>query len=408
MADIFGAAAAATAIIGQSLNLIRRVTSTIKHYKSHDERLECIYNDLSGIIDIIELVENLEPLRTPRVSSAVNNMLGHAEKLDLHVQSLKEKHSTRSPARQVINQLMDGAQDLEDTKKMVGELTTLKATLMLEIQVVNIRLFVERDQTQQNESGCTYVLNKAFLQQVNQAVEQRLGKGNGLRILELLQRKTPDGAYSILPCHHTRVDQFPCTGNGMICLTKEEYEDLASYPLGENDVNSQPGPTQVLENTCDDRAFQVNGSVSDIGAEVTHAQTIKGNQARGQSIQMNGSMDGNALGQMLASRNKTMEAIAKPRQRQQPPPVYQQLVNGPRQARAYSPRPNYGLRRANKRSNPRINGTQGTLPALGQVAMAERQVSVVVSQFRADDDGRHDRILESLDDISSNRDGRAS
>ncbi|KAI8724261.1 hypothetical protein NCS52_00283800 [Fusarium sp. LHS14.1] len=389
MADIFGAAAAATAIIGQSLDLIRRVTSTIKHYKSHDERLECIYNDLSGIIDIIELVENLEPLRTPRVSSAVKNMLGHAEKLERHVQSLKEKHGTRSPARQMINQLMDGAQDLEDTKKMVGELTTLKATLMLEIQVVNIRLFVDRDQTQPTESGGTYVLNKVFLQQVNQAVEQRLGKENGLRILELLQRKSPDG-------------------NGMIYLTKEEYEDLASYPLGEDDANSQPGPNRVVENTSDEQAIQFNGSVSESGAEVTRVQTIERNQARGQSIQMNGSMDGNALSQAFASRNKTIGAIARPRQRQQSPPVYQHLVNGPHQARAYSPRPNHGLRRANKRSNPRITGTQGVLPVLGQVAMTERQVSVVGFQLRADDDGRRDRTLEPLDDTSSNRDERAS
>lgn len=386
MADIFGATAAATAIIGQSLNLIRRVTSTIKHYKHHDSRLECIYNDLSGIIDIIELVENLEPLRTTRVSNAVTNMLEHAEKLDQHVQSLKEKHSTRSPARQVMNQLMDGAQDLEETKKMVGELTTLKATLMLEIQVVNIRLFVERDQSQQNDSGCTYVLNSDFLRQVNQAVEQRLGKGNGLRIAEVLKRKESDG-------------------NGMISLTKEEYDDLASLPLGEDDANSQPGPIRVAENTCDDQAIQVNGSVCDSGAEVTHVQTIERNQARGQSIQMNGSMNGNALGQVLASRNKAIEAMEKSGQRQQPPPVHQQLVNGPRQARSYSPRPNYGRHRTIKRYNPLINGTQG-VP--GQVAMAEKHVSVVVSQLRADDDGARNRVLAPLDDTSSKRDERAS
>ncbi|RSM11404.1 hypothetical protein CEP52_003019 [Fusarium oligoseptatum] len=240
MAEIFGATAAATGIIGQSLNLIRRVTTTINQYKDHDKRLECIYNDLSGIIDIIKLVEDLEPLRTIGVSNALTNMHEHAEKLDRHVQSLKEKHGTRSQARQMMNQLMDGAQDLEDTKKMVDELTALKATLILEIQVVHIRLFVEKGQAEQNDSSCTYVLNSGFLRRVNQAVEQKLGKGNGLRIAEVLQGKTLDD-------------------KGMISLTKEQYEDLASLPLGEDDANSQPGPIRVAENTCDNQAVQVNG-----------------------------------------------------------------------------------------------------------------------------------------------------
>lgn len=208
----------------------------------------------------------------------------------------------------------------------------------------------------------------------------------------------------------------------MISLTKEEYEDLASLPLGEDDANSQPGglltcsttimaltcvqgPIRVAENTCDDQAIQVNGSVCDSGAEVTHVQIIERNQARGQSIQMNGSMNGNALGQVLASRNKAIEAMEKSGQRQQPPPVHQQLVNGPRQARSYSPRPNYGRHRAIKRHNPLINGTRGVL---GQVAMTERRLSVVVSQSRADDDGARNRVLAPLDDTSSNRDERAS
>ncbi|KAM6532671.1 hypothetical protein FALCPG4_005723 [Fusarium falciforme] len=263
MAEALGATAGATALIGQSLNLIRRVTSTIKHYKNHDSRLECIYNDLSGIIEIIELVGKVEPLGTARVSNAVKNMLEHAKKLDLHIQDLKEKHS-KSTARQVMNQLMDGSQDLEDTKRMVDELTTLKATLILEIQVVHIRLFVDRGQAQQTGSGCPYTVNSVFLRHFSQAVEQKLGKEKGHRITEVLQRKKPDD-------------------DGMIHLTTEDYNCLVFDPLGEDEANSQRDPIRVAENTSTDDATQVNGSVGD--AEITHIQTIERNEASGQSFQ---------------------------------------------------------------------------------------------------------------------------
>lgn len=375
MAEALGATAGATALIGQSLNLIRRVTSTIKHFKNHDSRLECIYNDLSGIIEIIELVGKVEPLGTARVSNAVKNMLEHAKKLDLHIQDLKEKHS-KSTARQVMNQLMDGSQDLEDTKRMIDELTTLKATLILEIQVVHMCLFVKRGQAQQNDSGCPYTVNSDFLRHFSQAVEQKLGKEKGHRIAEVLQRKQPDD-------------------DGMIHLTTEDYNCLVSDPLGEDEANSQRDPIRVAENTSTDDATQVNGSVGD--AEITHIQTIERNEASGQSFQVNGAMNGDAFGKLLESRSKPIED-----QRQQSPSMHRQLVNGSRRTRSCSPRPSYRRPATIRYPNHRINGTRGALTGLRQVTMAKERVSVDVFQVREDDGGARNGTLVFPEDDPCN------
>ncbi|KAM6520329.1 hypothetical protein FSOLCH5_005121 [Fusarium solani] len=194
MIDPVGAAAAATATIGQSLDLIRRVTTTIDIYKNGNESLEYLCKDLRSVTEIIELVQALEALRTKGVLKALANMLKHAQKLDKHINGVMDKSKTGSPVRRFTHQFMKGPEEIESTNKMVAELTTLKATLILQIQVAHVGLFVERSQEQQNDSGVTHVLNSVVLHQVNHAVEQRLGKGKGLKIAEVLQGKEPDGA----------------------------------------------------------------------------------------------------------------------------------------------------------------------------------------------------------------------
>lgn len=194
-ADAFGAAAAATATIGQSIQLIRRVTTTIDLYKNGNQNLEYLCNDLSSTAATIELVQGLEPLRTKGVLKALTNMHKHAQQLDKHINGVMGKFNTGSALRRMAHQFMSGPEELESTSKMVAELTTLKATLILQIQVAHVGLSVERGQEGQNGATCTHVLDSRVLYSVNRIVEQRLGKGKGLKIAEVLQGKLPDGAY---------------------------------------------------------------------------------------------------------------------------------------------------------------------------------------------------------------------
>lgn len=189
--DPIGATVAATATVEQSLKLIRRVSTAIELHKNGNSNLEYLCNDLCSIAQVIELVQIIDELKTKGVCKSLANILKHAQKLDHHVQHIKEKSKTGSSMRRVVYQFMSGPEDLESTKTMVAELTTLKATLTLHIQMAHVGLVVEHEK--RNNSGDTHILNNIILQEVNQVVEQRLGKGRGLKIAEVLQGKEPDG-----------------------------------------------------------------------------------------------------------------------------------------------------------------------------------------------------------------------
>ncbi|KAF4957361.1 hypothetical protein FSARC_11323 [Fusarium sarcochroum] len=347
--DPVGATAAATATIDQSLKLIRRVTTAIDYYKNGNSRLEVLYEDLCSTTEVIDLVYKLEALRTKGVLKAVANMLKHAKELDVHVQHVREKSGTGSPIKRMAYQFMSGPEEMECTNKMVAELTALKATLILQIQVAHVGLFMEKGREQQNNSGCTHMLNSVVLHQVNQVVEQRLGKGKGLKIAEVLQGKKPD------------VD-------GMIRLTKEEYECLIFHPSGEDDANNQLGTIRVADNRTFDQALQINGFVDEEWKEFTQNLIIENNEARNQGIQVNVPIKKDIFDRLLAERRFTIQSMAGPGQWQQPPPMPQQQINGLPPAWSIPPWAYYGQPGANAPGH----GSQGAMGGPERIAMQEK------------------------------------
>ncbi|KAJ4266059.1 hypothetical protein NW762_004032 [Fusarium torreyae] len=360
MIDPVGATAAATATIDQSLKLIRRVTTAIDHYKHGNSRLEVVCKDLCSTIDTIELVEKLEALRTKGVLKAVANMLKHAKALDHHVERVKEKSSTGSSIRRMAYQFMSGPEELECTNKMVEELTALKATLILQIQVAHVGLIVEMDRERQNNSGCTHMLNSVVLNQVNQVVEQRLGKGKGLKIAEVLQGKKPDG-------------------DGMIRLTKEEYECLIFNSSADDDGKDQlgQGTIRVADNRTFDQALQINGFVDEGWKEFAQNLIIENNEARNQGIQVNVPIKKDVFDQLLAERRFTIQSIPGPGQWPQPPPMPmpQQQANGlppVPPAWSYPPWPYYGHPGVIENANTPGYRTQAAMGGPERIAMHDK------------------------------------
>ncbi|RGP60640.1 hypothetical protein FSPOR_10520 [Fusarium sporotrichioides] len=290
MIDPIGAVAAATATIDQSLKLIRRVFTAIEIHKNGSKDLEFICNDLSSITEVIQLVQEIDEIRTKGVLISLSNMLKYAEKLDDHVQQVKNKSRTGSSFRRVTQHFMTGPEELERINKMVMELTTLKATLILQIQVAHVGLVVPNDQDRRENPDCTPMLDSSVLNYVNQHVEHRLGKGQGLKIAEVLRGKSPDD-------------------NGMIHLSQEEYECLVIHNLDENQSDQENGTIRVANNQTFDQALQVNGFITDDWMEFTQNLIIERNEARNQSIQVNVPTKRQVFAELLAARNKTFEIM---------------------------------------------------------------------------------------------------
>ncbi|KAI1039588.1 hypothetical protein LB505_009550 [Fusarium chuoi] len=288
--DPVGAIAAATASIDQSLKLIRRVSTAIEIHKNGRKDLEFIFNDLSSIAQVIELVQTIEEIRTRGVLKALANMLKHAEKLDDHIQQVKKKGSTGSSLRRAAHHFMTGPEDLEHTNRVVNELASLKTTLILHIQVAHVGLVVQNDQDKRANPGCTHMLDSSILNGVNHIVEQRLGKGQGLKIAEFLRDRSADG-------------------DGMIRLTQEEYECLVFHSLDDSQSNQELGTIRVANNQTFDQALQINGFISDDWMEFAHNLIIEDNEARNQSIQVNVPTKRQEFAELLASRNKMLEVM---------------------------------------------------------------------------------------------------
>jgi hypothetical protein len=307
MIDPVGALAAATATIDQSLKLIRRVSTAIEIHKNVSKDLEFICNDLSSITQVIELVEAIEQIRTKGVLKSLVNMLKCAKRLDDHVQQVMKKSRTGSSFRRVTQHFITGPEELEHINKMVTELTTLKATLILQIQVAHVGLVVPNDQDRRKNPQCTHMLDSLILHHVNQRVELRLGKGQGLKIAEVLRGKSPDD-------------------HGMIHLSQEEYECLIIHDLDENQSNQDRGTIRVADNQTFDQAFQVNGFISDDWMELNQDLIIERNEARNQSIQVNVPTEKQVFAELLAVRHKTLEMM--PNSAWAPTPLMQKQAIG--------------------------------------------------------------------------------
>ncbi|KAI5457340.1 hypothetical protein BGZ63DRAFT_428057 [Mariannaea sp. PMI_226] len=365
---------AATATIDQSLRLIHRVTAAIDNHKNGNKRLEFLCQDLSSTTEVIKLVQALEDLWTKGVLKSLNNMLKHAQELELHVLSVKKKSSTGHSFRQMAYQFMSGPGELERTNKMVAELMTLKATLILQIQVAHVGLTVGKDQEKQN-----HFVNSVILHKVNEAVEMKLGKGKGLKIAEVLQGKKPDG-------------------NGMIYLTKEEYECLLLHESDEDDASKELGTIRVANNLTTDQALQINGFIDDGWQNISpnFDLTIEHNKSHNESIQVNGPIQAGNLAQVLNARNETIQVTREGQWPQSPPMPQQSMsrelpqawlipswpygqpgaihhVNAPGHG---PPGIYYGQHGAIEHANALGNGTHGTVGAPRQVTMSENQLSV--------------------------------
>lgn len=142
-------------------------------------------------------MQTIEEIRTRGVLKALANMLKHAEKLDDHIQQVKKKGSTGSSLRRAAHHFMTGPEDLEHTNRVVNELASLKTTLILHIQVAHVGLVVQNDQDKRANPGCTHMLDSSILNGVNHIVEQRLGKGQGLKIAEFLRDRSADGTHYV-------------------------------------------------------------------------------------------------------------------------------------------------------------------------------------------------------------------
>lgn len=149
------------------------------------------------------------------------------------------------------------------------------------------------------------------------------------------------------------------------------------------------GTIRVANNRTIDQALQINGFVDDSWVDFTQNITIEDNEAKDQSIQVNTPIKLDTFDKLIATRNKTIEAIASSSQWSQPPPMPQQSMPQPAlpqrarkripQARPSQPLQYYGQPSVIQNANPTGIGARGTIPVPMKVVKAKKQAPKVTS-----------------------------
>ncbi|KAM3548798.1 hypothetical protein MY1884_009022, partial [Beauveria asiatica] len=179
MADILGAATAASAALGQRINLIGRIREAVERHKELPALIEKYSVEVSRIKAIVELVRDEEALKTPNVGDAIIRIRAVSEVLSCH---LGKTATTKGPVHGFFKQLVSGQQLQERLERIMSDLGDSKQDLCLSLQLVSVGLT--------RGLGDAIQVNISTVNSVDKLLERTLGSGHDLRISRLLKGHT--------------------------------------------------------------------------------------------------------------------------------------------------------------------------------------------------------------------------
>jgi len=258
--EILGAASAASALLETAIGVIGRFRKAYEKQKDLAAVLSNHNNELASTKAVIRIVEDEPVLRTAAVICELVNIEATAKKL---VDCLKAMDPEQKGAmRQFVHQLAYGSKDEKALADVMNELSRVKSSLGLRLQVANVGLtsIVEN----------TITANAEVISRINKLLQQVFGEGQGLKIAELLKDR-------------------PRRGDGTVYLSDTDIE------------NSRI----VIDNMTEDQALQINGPIGVEGwREVSHLE-IRDNKAAGNSIQLNHGTSMEVFGRVLAAQQNS-------------------------------------------------------------------------------------------------------
>jgi len=170
---------------------------------------------------------------------------------------------------------------------MVAALRTAKATLSLHIHMAHVGLSAAKEGDLVEKPNCSYVVNSKILENVNQAVEKKLGRG--LEMAKAFKGKKADA-------------------DGMIRLTREEYDSLPKLKFddGDGDRDNRHVTVRITNNRAHQQALQINHLIGEeTWDKLRQNLTIENNEARDLSIQLNAPTTHRVFDKLLEARAQT-------------------------------------------------------------------------------------------------------
>jgi hypothetical protein len=274
--------------VEQAFRVLSRLRKAHERQKALVDVLHRHENELNSVKTIIGIIDDEEELQTPTVATELYRLKDVQCKLVKLLETLDPK--PRGRVNQLARQFAHGSADERKLCVVMDELSHVKATLLLRIQVANVGVM----RTMEKQ----LVANAEVIQRIDQFLREEVGNCKGLRIAQLLKGRRPSSKRRpiiISKASLTTVD------DGTVPLTQADLESLTSEDSGEDSgdetlvddsessLRNASDTTEriILRNTALQQALQINAALGEDIWKHMSRLVVKDNRADGQTVQLN-------------------------------------------------------------------------------------------------------------------------
>lgn len=276
--ELLGAVSAASALLESAIGIFRRIRRAQAQQKELVGVL-CRYNsEVENTKKILSLIEDEDALRTAKVASEVGRIRNIAAELVTFLTSIDP--GSKTTAQQIMHQFTHGSRDERTLLDVMQKLNSAKRDLSLRIQIALVGVA----KTVENK----LVANTLVVEQIDNLLKDVFGDGRGLKLAELIKQK-------------------PIQDDGTVVLSDDDVKELGTEAIDESAVQHISSSRIVTENTCEEQAFQINGSIGTEGWKEVSNLEVRKNEAKGRGIQVNHGISEKILDVLLAHRNATLD-----------------------------------------------------------------------------------------------------
>ncbi|KAL9083441.1 MAG: hypothetical protein Q9165_008517 [Trypethelium subeluteriae] len=268
MAEVFGAASAATSLLETVISLVAILRKAYDRHKEFPSILASYAQELESIRKIIDMVVNQTCLRTDNIAAELVRLQTIEERMLGWLK--KANREGKGSIQQFSRHLVHGSKYERTLAEIMSELGRGKSSLCLHIQIAAIGV----TRTLEN----TFSANIEEITRINTMLVQILGHGQGLRIAAVLKGR-------------------PRRSDGTVTLSSKDVASLSSddgVSIDDPDAGASPrrgtaGSVEriICNNTTEPLALMVNGPIGeDLYRHVSRLE-VKDNIAKEEDIQIN-------------------------------------------------------------------------------------------------------------------------
>ena len=172
---------AAAQLVEIATRILRRLTKAYETQKDLTLTLGRYTSEFESIRAIIGIIEDEKNLQTASVNSEVLRMTDIEDKLVQHLRQLET--ASRGTVKGITHHLMHGSSDEKKLAAIMSDLSQVKTSLLLRIQVAGVGVM----RTIENN----LVANAEIIDRIDRFLKDELGEGVGLKIAQLLKGRRP-------------------------------------------------------------------------------------------------------------------------------------------------------------------------------------------------------------------------